>query len=135
MTVAERQAQLREDLLIIEDRQERLAVVVDRARRRPRFDPAERTDAHRVAGCQTPVWIVADVADGILRLRSDCDSPMIRGLVALLCDVYDNTAPADAAATEPTLIADLGLDRDLSPTRQAGLRAVRAKIKSLAASA
>lgn len=131
-TVSEKQAQLLEDLSIIENPQERLAAVVDRVRKRPPLPDALKTDAHRVPGCISAVWLVGEPADGALLLRFDAESPMVKGLVALLVDIYDGAAPADIAATEPVLLDELGISRDLTPTRRNGLAAVRARIKALA---
>lgn len=135
MTVSEKQTQLVEDLSFIEDRQERLAAVVDRARRRPPLPDSARTDAHRVQGCISQVWVLGELDAGVLRFSFDADSPLVKGLVALLVDLYDGAAPADIVATEPTLLADLGITRDLTPTRQNGLAAVRARIKAIATAA
>lgn len=132
-TVAENQQRLREELAFIEDPQERLSVVVERARGRPALPPADRTDAHRVPGCVSAVWLLGEVHDGRLRLRFDADSPMVKGLVALVVDTADAAAPADAANAEITLIEDLGLHLNLSPTRLNGLAAVRTRIKAIAA--
>jgi cysteine desulfuration protein SufE len=134
MTVSEKQTQLIEDLSFIEDRQERLAAVVDRARRRPAFPDADKTDAHRVLGCISQVWITGELTGGSLHFQFDADSPLVKGLVALLVDLYEGGTPADIVATEPVLFDELGIKRDLTPTRQNGLAAVREQIKSIAAS-
>lgn len=134
MSVSEKQAQLIEDLSVIEDRQERLAAVVDRARRRPAFPAEFKTDAHRVHGCISQVWIVAEVRNGAFHLQFDADSPLVKGLVALMVDLYEGAAPADVVATEPEIFEKLGLARDLTSTRQNGLAAVRAQIRALAKS-
>ena len=132
MTVAEKQTQLTEDFAIIEDRQERLAAVVAHARRRPPLPADEKTDAHRVPSCISSVWLLADLTDGRLHLRYDAESPLVKGLVGLLVELYDNAPSSEVIATEPTILADLGLLQDLTPTRQNGLTAVRARIKALA---
>lgn len=133
MTLAEKQQQLIDDYLIIEDPQERLAAVVDRARRAPPLPKAERTEPNRVRGCVSLAWIAAEVRDGRCHFRSDADSPLVRGLLLLLCDLYSGATPADIVATEPVLLEQLGLARNLSPTRLNGLRSVRAKIREFAA--
>ncbi len=133
MTLAEKQRQLIEDYGIIPDPQERLAAVVDQARRRPPLPDIERTDVHRVQGCVSQAWVVGEVRDGRCFFRSDADSPLVRGLLVLLCDFYSDAPPAEVAATEPALLEELGLARNLSPTRLNGLRSVRAKIREFAA--
>ena len=133
MTLAEKQRQLIEDYTIIPDPQERLAAVVDQARRRPPLAETERTEANRVRGCVSLAWVVGELRDGRCHFRSDADSPLVRGLLTLLCDFYSDATPADVAATEPALLDELGLARNLSPTRLNGLRSVRAKIREFAA--
>ena len=133
VTLAEKQQQLIEDYLIIDDPQERLATIVDRARRSPALPDTERTEANRVRGCVSLAWVVGEVRDGCCHFRSDADSPLVRGLLRLLCDFYSGATPADVVATEPRLLEELGLAQNLSPTRLNGLRSVRAKIREFAA--
>lgn len=124
-----------EDLAIIDDPQERLSLVVDRARKRPPLPETERIEAHRVKGCISQAWLVGERRDGRCYFRCDADSPLVRGLLVLLCDLYSDATPAEIVATEPALIEDLGLARNLSPTRRNGLRSVRAAIRDFAAAA
>lgn len=132
VTLAEKQQQLIEDYAVIPDAQERLAVVVDQARRRPPLPDTERTEANRVKGCISLAWLVGELKEGRCHFRSDADSPLVRGLLTLLCDFYSGATPAEVAATEPALLEKLGLDRNLSPTRLNGLRSVRARIRDYA---
>jgi len=146
--LAEKQQRLIDDLLAIPDAQERLAAIVARAARTharsstlaptptpaPALAPAERTDANRVPGCVSAVWLVATVDPDTrrLRLRADADSPLVKGLVALLCDLYDDT-PADEAATfHADLFEKLAIAQNLSPTRRHGLASVQARIREKA---
>ncbi|MCF3650699.1 SufE family protein [Synoicihabitans lomoniglobus] len=132
MTVRDLQHQLIEDYGFIENRQERLGAIVDAARTQPTFSEDERNETHLVPGCTSRVWLIGEYTEGVCRFRSDCDSPMVRGLVALLCKSYDGVAPADAASTASAVLEELGVTRDLSPTRQNGLAAVRQRIAALA---
>lgn len=132
VTLAEKQQQMIDDLLLIEDAQERLAAVVDRAKPRPPLPEAERSEPNRVKGCISAAWVMGELRGGRCHFRSDADSPLVRGLLALLCDFYSDATPADVAATEPQLFEKTGLARSLSPTRLNGLRSVRAKIRDFA---
>lgn len=132
MTVAEKQRQLLEDFLVIEDRQERLTAVVERARSTAPLPDSAKVDAHRVPGCQSRVWLTAELQGDALRFRFDAESPMVKGLIGLIVELYDGGTPADIVATDTTLLDDLGLLRDLTPTRRSGLAGVRARIKALA---
>jgi cysteine desulfuration protein SufE len=136
MPLADRHQQIYEDLSIVPDRHERLAAIVDRTRKLPPLPVEERIAQHRVAGCQSAVWLIGELQpDGTLSLRCDADSPMVKGLVHLLCEAYSGATPAEIAATEPIFIDKLDLLRDLSPTRRNGLNAVHARIRALARNA
>ena len=134
MTLAEKQRQLLEDYAVIDDVQERLAVVVDQARTMPPLPEGERTEANRVKGCVSSAWLVAETRDGRCHFRGDADSPLVRGLLKLLCDFYSGATPGEVATAGPGLLEALGLDRHLSPTRLNGLRSVGATIRAYAKS-
>lgn len=132
MTLAEKQLQFIERFRVFDDPQERLAAIVDRARRAPALSAAERTPLTRIAGCVSPVWIVAEFADARCRFRADAQSPVVRGLVELLCNFFSGATPADIVVFELTLLDELALTRHLSPTRRHGLANVLAHIRAFA---
>jgi cysteine desulfuration protein SufE len=116
------------------DVHERLTALVERAAGVPRFTLDERIPAHRVPGCATPVWIVGSLDKGVVRVRGDAESPVVRGLVIALCAFYDGESVETIQAVEPVWWETLGLWRELSPTRRHGLEAVRRRIVTLATS-
>ena len=133
MTLAAKQQQLADDLAIIDDPQERLGAVVDRAKKLSPLSAAERTDEHRVRGCVSVVYLVGTVdAAGRCQFRCDADSPLVRGLVALLCDFFSGATPLEIATSEADPLGALGLTKNLSPTRQNGLTSTRAAIGAFA---
>jgi len=130
----DRQRQLIDDFLLIENPQERLSAVVDRARRLPPLPNEERTDARRVAGCVSQVWLVGEFRDGRCHFRCDADGPLVKGLVAFLCDYFSDTPPAALLADDTDPLAALDLVQNLSPTRQNGLKSVATAIRAFAQS-
>jgi cysteine desulfuration protein SufE len=132
VTLSEKQQHLIEDYAIIDDIQERLALVVDRAKKLPPLTESERTDTHRVRGCISLVHLVGEVRDGLCYFRCDADSPLVRGLVALLCDFFSGATPAAIVATDADPLAAIGLVQNLSPTRRHGLASARAAIRAFA---
>lgn len=134
VSVADKHRQLVEAFSPIPDRQERLAAIVERARRGPLFPPDQRIPTNRVPGCVSPVWLTVERSpEGSLRVRGDAEAPVVRGLVRLLCELYDGASPAEVASIEPTLLEELDILRDLSPTRRHGLSAVRQRMRDTAA--
>jgi cysteine desulfuration protein SufE len=122
---AERQKAIRETLGGIEDPQERLAVATSWKTGMQPLKDEERTDANLVRGCVSRVWLAAGMEEGLCRFRVDADSPLVRGLVAILCGIYDGASPGEVIAEEPVVLEELGILRNLTPTRQNGLAAVR----------
>jgi cysteine desulfuration protein SufE len=132
MFLAEKQSELLARYAIIEDLQERLAAVTARGRKWPGPTEAERTDDQLVRGCSSRVWLVGERANGVCHFRMEADSPLVKGLAALLCELYDGASALEVARFEPELISALGFDRILSPTRLHGLTQICAAIRKFA---
>lgn len=122
-----------EHLAVLDDPQERLALVIDRAKKIPPLPPAGRIDANRVRGCVSVVWVVPELRAGLCHFRSDAESPVVRGLLSFLCEFYSGNPPATILASETDPLETLGLSRNLSPTRRNGLASARAVIRAFAA--
>lgn len=118
------------DFAILDDLQERLTLVVDRAKRTPPLPPAQRTEANRVRGCVSVVWLAPELRAGVCHFHGDAESPLVRGLVVLTCDYFSGFPPAELAGTTLDPLAALGLTPNLSPTRRNGLAAVRQAIRA-----
>ncbi|MCE9610528.1 MAG: SufE family protein [Chthoniobacter sp.] len=135
MPLAEKQHQLVARFAIIEDHHERLAAIVARGVHWPDVTAAERDDAHIIRGCTTPVWLASSFTDGRCHFRIAAGSALVKGLAALLAELYDGETPAAILAWEPTLLEALHLDRHISPTRLHGLAHIRRAIREFAAAA
>jgi cysteine desulfuration protein SufE len=134
VTLAAKLTALAEDFDPIDDLQERLNLVVDRARRLPPLPPSARTEENRVLGCISAVWLTAELRAGRLHFHADADSPLVRGLVLFVTEFFSDHAPAEIAASDADPLLALDLLKNLSPTRRNGLTAVRARIRALAQS-
>jgi cysteine desulfuration protein SufE len=132
VTPAEKLRQLVDDLAVIDDPQERLAHVVARAKRLPPLPADARTDDHRVRGCVSVVWLAGEVADGRCVFRCAADSPIVQGLIVLLCEFFSGLTPAEAAACDLDPLESTGLLRNLSPTRRNGLASALNAIRAYA---
>lgn len=126
------QQSLVDEFLLIDDAQERLALIVDRARHAPRLPPEDRVPDHQVRGCTSAVWLIGRVQAGRCHFRADADSPLVRGLVLFVADYFNNSPPAEILAASIDPLSALGLTKNLSPTRRNGLAAVHAAIRAFA---
>ncbi|WP_146848805.1 SufE family protein [Brevifollis gellanilyticus] len=131
MSLAAKQAELIDDLNLIENAQERLAALTSYVAK-TRLPEEQKGDDLIVPGCVSRVWVKGRVKDGLTEFRCSADSPMVAGLVALLCDLYSDVSPWEAAEVEPELWTRCGFTKILSPTRLNGLSAVRGRIRELA---
>lgn len=101
--------------------------------RLPAMALEEKTDGHLVDGCESKVWLLGEVSDGHWQFRAASDARLIRGLVALLlARVNGLSTEALAQVDLPDWFNQLGLSRQLSPSRSNGLNAVLQKMRRLA---
>ena len=101
--------------------------------RLPPLNDADECDANRVHGCESQVWLVGALQDGHWQFAASSDARMIRGLVALLLlRVNGLTANELQQVDLPDWFSQLGLSRQLSPSRSNGLNAVLKRMNELA---
>lgn len=115
------------------DAMERYEVLIDLGRELPPLPEAYRTDAFRVRGCQSQVWIAPEYrADGTLVLHGDSDALVTRGLVAVLVGALSGLPKADIAGADLGFLDRLGVAEHLSPTRKNGLASMISRIRAYA---
>lgn len=134
-TAAAAQRAIAEEFAFFGDWSERYQYLIDLGRKLPPFPEAWKSDEHRLHGCQSIVWIVAEGDATRLDFHATSDSAIVSGLIFLALRVYSGRPAAEIAATEPDYIADIGLARHLSPTRSNGLAALLAFIRERARAA
>ena len=97
------------------------------------LDDAEKTDANRVHGCESLVWLVAEHVDGLWQFKATSDARLLRGLLALLLVRVQGLASEEWAGLDlREWFTQLGLERQLSPSRSNGLHAVLQRMAELA---
>ncbi len=133
MSPAERQEQLAQELLRIEDPQERLAYVQDRAKRPAPLPPENRTDAFRIQGCATRVWLAPALENGRCLFPVDSESLMVRGLALLIAGVYSGCTPEAVLGFDTNILEEVKLGHRISPTRLHGLAQLRLAMHQFAA--
>ena len=129
--LAQKQQELIDDLNLIHDPHERLAALTSR-RVAFKLEKHLLLEQNLVKGCVSRVWLACRRESGRCTFQCEADSPMVAGLVALLCDLYSGNTPEEIVAVEPEVWEKAGLARLLSPTRLNGLAAVRSRIRELA---
>lgn len=131
-TAAEAQAAIAEEFALFGDWSERYQYLIDLGRKLPPFPDAWKTEAHRLHGCQSLVWIVPSGDADALHFAAASDSAIVSGLIHLALRVYSGRSAIEILQTEPDYIAAIGLGKHLSPTRSNGLAALLAFIRDTA---
>ena len=109
---------------------EKYEYIIDLGKQLEVFPQQQMIEDNKVHGCQSSVWFVTSVEDGLLRCKATSDSSIVSGLIALLLRIYDNQKPSEIVETEPDFISMIGLNEHLSPTRNNGLNLMIARIKN-----
>lgn len=124
-----------DDFEFIDDWEERYRYVIDLGKKLPELSDNEKSDANKVQGCVSQVWLIAepDMADPsnpILNFRGTSDAHIVSGLVAIMLIAFSGTPAKDITKVdENALFTKLGLIEHLTPQRANGLRAMASRIK------
>ena len=132
MTLQDTADALREDFAFLSDWEERYAHMIDLGKALPPLAESEMTDANKVRGCASQVWLVSEPGDepGTLRFRGASDAILVSGLIAMLLSIYSDRPPADILAFDAdAFFQDIGVAEALSPQRSNGFRSMIARIR------
>jgi cysteine desulfuration protein SufE len=132
--VIERQQALIAEFSQLPDWEDRYKRLIERGKRLMEL-PKELYDGKfKVRGCQSQVWLHANLtAQGEIEFKADSDAMIVKGLVALLVEVYSHATPSEILASSPQFLKDLGFESHLSPSRANGLYAMVKQITYYAA--
>ena len=128
---------LADEFELLGDWEERLQYVIDLGKGLPPLSDAERSEANKVRGCASQVWLVTEAgADGRLRFRGDSDAIIVRGLIGVLLRLYSGRTPEEILRFDAkAALSGLGLPAALSMQRSNGLFSMVERIRRDAAAA
>lgn len=129
MTLQEIQDEIRDEFSMFDDWDERYQYIIDLGKSLPLIDEQYRNDDHIIKGCQSKVWLHADVKDGKVWFTADSDAIITKGIIAILIRVFSGQTPTDIVNADTSFIDDIGLKEHLSPTRANGLVSMVKQIK------
>ena len=125
----ETQKDIVEEFSVFEDWLDRYNYLIELGNDLPAIDPQYRTNEYLINGCQSKVWLHADLVDGKIQFKADSDAIIVKGIVALLVKVLNERTPAEILENELYFSEEIGLKQNLSPTRSNGLLAMVKKMK------
>lgn len=129
MTIKAQQDRIIEDFEVFGDWMEKYEYIIQLGKDLPLIDPKYKTDDNLIRGCQSKVWLHAEMEDGKLVFTADSDAVITKGLVGLVIQVLSGQPPKDIAEADIYFIDAIGLTSHLSPTRSNGLLSMLKQIK------
>jgi cysteine desulfuration protein SufE len=118
-----------EDFELFDEWAEKYEYVIEIGRKLPAMDDKFKTDANKIKGCQSSVWMIARFEDGRIYFEADSDSTFVKGLIALLMKVLNGQKPEDIFAAPLEFIDKTGLTTHIAQTRSNGLQAMIKQMK------
>lgn len=129
-----------ENFSLLEEWDDRYRYVIELGRKLPAFPEAQRTDANKVQGCVSQVWLATTIEHRngrpLLTFAGDSDAHIVRGLVAILIALLSGRSAAEITGEDPlALFGQLGLGEHLTPQRSNGFRSMVARVRADATAA
>jgi cysteine desulfuration protein SufE len=129
MTIQEIENDIVDEFELLVDWQEKYQHIIAIGKKLPSFPLELQTEENKVRGCQSNVWLVSSFNEGKIFLQGDSDALIVKGLVALVLRVLSGKTPDEILNTQLSFIERLGMQSNLSPTRNNGLAAMIKQIK------
>ena len=124
MTINEIQDEIIEEFSGFDDWMDKYQLLIDLGNEQDPLDDKYKTEQNLIDGCQSRVWLQADLIDGKLLFTAESDALIVKGIVALLIRVLSGHTPQEILDADLYFIEEIGLKEHLSPTRSNGLLAM-----------
>ena len=121
MTLKEIQEEIIEEFAVFDEWMDKYEFLIELGQSLPAIDTKFKNNEYLINGCQSKVWLNAELIDGKVQFTADSDAIITKGIVALLVRVLSNRAPEEIMNAELFFIDHIGLTDNLSPTRSNGL--------------
>lgn len=129
MTIEEVQDEIIDEFSMFEDWEERYQYMIDLGKTLPLIDEKYKTEDNIIKGCQSKVWVHANMDNDKINFTADSDAIITKGIIAILIRAFSNQHPKDIIEADTDFIDKIGLKEHLSPTRANGLVSMIKQIK------
>ncbi len=129
MTIKEIQEEIIEEFVVFDDWMDRYSYLIDLGNDLIPMEEKRKSPQTLIEGCQSKVWIDAEVKDGKIYYYAESDAVIVKGIVALLLRVFSGRDLKEVIESELFFIDEIGLSSHLSPTRSNGLVAMMKQMR------
>ena len=126
------QKEIIEEFSLFDEWTQRYEYMIDLGKSLPLIDEKYKNDKFIIKGCQSKVWVNAELENEVVKFTADSDAIISKGIIAILIRVFSNQSPKDIIKSNTDFIDQLGLKEHLSPTRANGLVSMIKQIKMYA---
>ena len=123
-TINELQEEVIEEFSDFDDWMDKYQLLIDLGNEQESLAPEYKNDQNLIDGCQSRVWLQADLVDGKVEFQAESDALIVKGIIALLIKVVSGHTPDEILENDLYFIEAIGLKEHLSPTRSNGLLAM-----------
>ena len=128
-TIKEIQEEIVDEFAMFDDWMQRYEYMIDLGKSLPLIDEKYKTEEYIIKGCQSKVWVHADMKEGKVAFTADSDAIITKGIIAILIRAFSNQPPQAILDADTSFIDEIGLKEHLSPTRANGLVSMIKQIK------
>jgi len=132
MTIDQIQEEVIEEFSAFDDWMDKYQMIIELGNAQPPLDAAYKTEDNLIDGCQSRVWLHAEMREGLVHFEADSDAIITKGLIALLIRVLSDHTPKEILESDVHFIDAIGLTQNLSPNRSNGLHSMLKQIKTYA---
>lgn len=132
MDIREIEMELVDEFDMFEDWMEKYNYLIDLGKNLSGLAESQKTEENLVSGCQSQVWLHAELKDGLVFFYADSDALIPKGIVSILLRVLSGHSPQSILDAELKFINEIGLEEHLSPNRANGLMSMVSQMKKYA---
>ena len=129
MTIKSIQEEVIDEFLLFDDWMQKYEYMIDLGKSLPLINENNKTNDRLIKGCQSKVWLDAQLKNGKINYTADSDAIITKGIIAILLRVFSNQSPDDILSSNTDFIDKIGLKEHLSPTRANGLVSMVKQLK------
>ena len=132
MAIKDIQEEIVDEFSMFDDWMQRYEYMIELGKSLPLIEEQYKTDDNIIKGCQSKVWVHAELNNDKIAFTADSDAIITKGIIAILIRVFSNQHPSDIIEANTNFIDEIGLKEHLSPTRANGLVSMIKQLKMYA---
>lgn len=122
---------IKDDLEFFDDELDKYEFIIDLGKKLKPFNEKDQKDEYLVQGCTSQVWLVPTIKDDILHLVGTSDAIIVKGLVYIILDIFNNKTLQEIQEFDINILSELGLAEIITPNRQSGVQGMIKKIMEI----